>query len=377
MAEDPDIDVIAAYAEGIREARSFLAALGAARGARKPVVLMKVGRSALGSAAAQSHTASIAGNDAVTDAVLGEFGVVRARSTEEMLDVAHVATRRVYPARNTLGVLTVCGGAGVLISDAAEELACRCREMPEDAQARLRELVPFAAPRNPVDCTAQVAQRNVPGRPLRRGAAQDGGYASVLAFFTQTGGAPQLRAEAARAARAMRAAPGPAVRALRRRFPGAGAGVRGGRLRSCSRTRPARWPRSTPWAGSARRSPGGRRRRRRPCRRLPCRTRRPARRRRSACCPPPACLRAGGTCASADEAGAAAEALGYPVVLKILSPDILHKSRSAACCWTWRRRRVRGASPRCWTRAAARAGCADRRRAGGEATEGRRRVPSA
>jgi acyl-CoA synthetase (NDP forming) len=81
LAEDPDTDVIAAYAEGIRESESFLAALAAARAARKPVVMMKVGRSALGTAAARSHTASIAGDDAVTDAVLGDFAVVRARTT--------------------------------------------------------------------------------------------------------------------------------------------------------------------------------------------------------------------------------------------------------------------------------------------------------
>ncbi|MFC7608050.1 hypothetical protein [Teichococcus aestuarii] len=88
MAQDPGTEVIAAYAEGIRDAESFLAALELARRNRKPVVMMKVGRSAVGSAAARSHTASIAGDDAVTDAVLAEYGVVRARTTEEMLDIA-------------------------------------------------------------------------------------------------------------------------------------------------------------------------------------------------------------------------------------------------------------------------------------------------
>ncbi|MBS0562517.1 MAG: CoA-binding protein, partial [Proteobacteria bacterium] len=111
MAENPEVDVIAVYAEGIRESEQFIAALEAARAAKKPIVLMKVGRSALGTAAAKSHTASIAGDDAVTDAVLNEFGVVRARTTEELLDIAHTATRRIYPARNTLGVITVSGGA--------------------------------------------------------------------------------------------------------------------------------------------------------------------------------------------------------------------------------------------------------------------------
>ncbi len=197
LAEDPDTDVIAAYAEGIREADSFLAALAAARAARKPVVMMKVGTSTLGAHAAQSHTASIAGNDAVTDAVLAEFGVVRARTTEEMLDIALTATRRIYPVRNTLGVITISGGAGVLISDAAEALGLPMPEMPAEAQARLKAMLPFAAPRNPVDCTAQAFNdMSLIGR-FTDSMVDDGGYASVLAFFTQVGGAasvaPKLR----------------------------------------------------------------------------------------------------------------------------------------------------------------------------------------
>ncbi|MBX6376263.1 MAG: acetate--CoA ligase family protein, partial [Acetobacteraceae bacterium] len=75
MAQSEEVDVIAAYAEGIRESERFIAALDLARRNRKPVVMMKVGRSALGAHAAKSHTASIAGDDAVTQAVLDEFGV--------------------------------------------------------------------------------------------------------------------------------------------------------------------------------------------------------------------------------------------------------------------------------------------------------------
>ena len=192
MAEDPGTDVIAAYAEGVRESASLLAALGAARDAKKPVILMKVGTSAIGATAAQSHTASIAGDDAVTSAVLAEFGVVRARSTEEMLDIAALATRRIYPVRNTLGVITVSGGAGVLISDAAEAVGLELPPMPEDAQARLKALVGFSAPRNPVDCTAQVFNdMSLVGR-FMDSMLEDGGYATCLAFFTQVGGSPSI-----------------------------------------------------------------------------------------------------------------------------------------------------------------------------------------
>jgi len=197
LVEDPDTDVIMAYAEGIHEADSFLAALAAARAARKPVVMMKVGSSVVGAHAAQSHTASIAGDDRVTEAVLAEFGVVRARTTEEMLDIAMTATKRIYPAGNTMGVITISGGAGVLISDAADKLGLPMPEMPAAAQDRLRALVPFAAPRNPVDCTAQAFNDIRLIGQFTDCMVEEGGYRSILAFFTQVGGAastaPRLR----------------------------------------------------------------------------------------------------------------------------------------------------------------------------------------
>ncbi len=192
LAEHDGTDVIAAYAEGIRESESFTTALAAARAARKPVVLMKVGRSGLGAKAAASHTASNAGDDAVTDAVLAEYGVVRARTTEEMLDIAHLATRRIYPVGGTLGVMTVSGGAGVLISDAADAAGVAMPEMPADAQEKLRGLISFCAPRNPVDCTAQAFNEFPKVGLFLDSLCGDGGYSTVMGFFSQTGGAPSV-----------------------------------------------------------------------------------------------------------------------------------------------------------------------------------------
>jgi acyl-CoA synthetase (NDP forming) len=196
LAENPEVDVIAVYAEGIREAPGLIAALEAAKAAKKPIVMQKVGRSELGTKAAKSHTASIAGDDAVTEAVMAEFGVFRARNSEEMLDVAHTATRKIYPVANSLGVITVSGGAGVLISDVAESLGLAMPEMPPEAQRRLRSLVPFCAPRNPVDATAQVSNDVTLVRTFTESMVRDGGYASVLGFFSMTASSrrwPQIR----------------------------------------------------------------------------------------------------------------------------------------------------------------------------------------
>ena len=327
LAEDPETDVIAAYAEGIRSADRFLLALETARRARKPVVLMKVGRSAQGAAAARSHTASIAGDDAVTNAVLAEFGVVRARTTDELLDIAQLATRRIYPAGNTLGVITISGGGGVLIADAAADIGLPMPPMPEATQARLLEKLPFAAPRNPVDCTAQAFNDMSLIGTFTEAMVAEGGYRSVLAFFSQTGGAasiaPGLRAQLA---------------ATRARFPDrlyalsvlatpervAGYEADGWTvfedptravvaLHAMGRFGDA-FARPAPAAPPAM-----------PAIALPARTPDEAAAKRL--------LAASGiatvperVCADADAAVAAAEALGWPVVLKIVSPDILHKS---------------------------------------------------
>ena len=199
MVDDPNTKVIALYSEGVRKPEVLVAALERARQLRKPVVMMKVGRSEVGGAAAQSHTASIAGDDKVFEAVMTEFGVIRVQTTEQMLDIARIATHGIYPVDNTLGVITVSGGAGVIISDAAEALGLPMPEMPVAAQKELVTLLPYAAARNPVDTTAQVLNDMSLVRKFTRSVAHDGGYKSILAFITYTASAAstgeRLRAE--------------------------------------------------------------------------------------------------------------------------------------------------------------------------------------
>ena len=327
MAEDPDTDVIAAYAEGIRESDSFLAALTAAKAAKKPIVMMKVGRSALGTAAAQSHTASIAGDDAVTDAVLREFGVVRARTTEEMIDIALTATRKIYPAGNTLGVLTVSGGAGVLISDAAEALGLPMPEMPQDAQDRLRAIIPFCAPRNPVDCTAQITNQPQSLGTFADALVVDGGYKSVLAFWSQAGAteanvgrlttsvAPLIAQHPDRLFMLSVLAP----RATQQRYEAAGFLVMEDPSRAVTALH-AMGRFGDAFAETAKAAPPVV-----PAFTLPDRTPSEAEAKTllAAAGIPAAPERA---CATVEAAVAAAQEIGFPVVLKILSPDIVHKS---------------------------------------------------
>lgn len=192
LVESPDVDVVMAYAESIRDVDNFIYALEAAHRARKPVILQKVGRSALGQQAAMSHTASLAGDDKVFDAVLGDYAVIRANSSAELLNIAYAATRRIYPVSNSLGMVTISGGAGIIVSDAAEDLALPMPPMPAAAQAALKEQLSFCSPINPVDFTAHVLNDLSLASSFTESLISDGGYSSVLAFFSQAGTVPSI-----------------------------------------------------------------------------------------------------------------------------------------------------------------------------------------
>ena len=192
LVENPEIDVVMAYAESVRDVDNFIAALEAAHKARKPIILQKVGRSALGQRAALSHTASLAGDDKVFDAVLRDYAVIRADSSAELLNMAYTATRRIYPVSNSLGMVTISGGAGIIVSDAAEELGLPMPPMPDAAQAVLKEKLAFCSPINPVDFTAHVLNDLSLASSFTESLITDGGYKSVIAFFSQAGTVPSI-----------------------------------------------------------------------------------------------------------------------------------------------------------------------------------------
>lgn len=187
MAQDPDTHVIMAYLEGCRDGARLRRALQQARTHRKPVILMKVGRSEQGAAAAASHTGSLAGSDAVYDAVLRESNAWRADSLEEMVDLAYACSIAPLPKGNRLGVITPSGGVGVISADEAARSGLVLPPLPTDTQADIRALIPFSSPINPVDTTAQtVGDRTLYTRILERVVAYDG-YDSVLSFNANVG----------------------------------------------------------------------------------------------------------------------------------------------------------------------------------------------
>jgi acyl-CoA synthetase (NDP forming) len=156
VVEQPDVNVVMAYAEGIRNRDAFIEALEIARMRETAIVFMKVGCSEVGAHAVSSHTAALAGSDAVFDAVLRQYGVYRAATTAEQLDVAYAASRGNFPASNRLGIFTLSGGFGIQMADDAADAGLDVAPMPEEAQAELKAMLPYASPTNPVDATAQA-----------------------------------------------------------------------------------------------------------------------------------------------------------------------------------------------------------------------------
>ncbi|MFY0612144.1 MAG: acetate--CoA ligase family protein [Hyphomicrobiaceae bacterium] len=192
LAEKEDVHAICAYAESIKDGDTLVEGLEIARANRKPVILMKVGRSEVGAEAASSHTASLAGDDKVYDAVLKQAGCYRARTTEEALDIAYAARPRIYPAGRRVGLVTVSGGGGVLMADAAEDHGLDVAAMPNDAQGIMKELVPFAAPRNPVDVTAQFFNDMTLVPKFTKLMLEQGNYDALIGFWTSVAGSPAI-----------------------------------------------------------------------------------------------------------------------------------------------------------------------------------------
>ena len=157
LADDTDTRVICAALEACKDGVRLRAALRKAAAAGKPVVIMKIGRTEVGAAAAATHTGSLAGNDAIYDAVFAECGAHRAASIEEMLDIAHLcAVTGQLPANERIGIMTGSGGIGILMADDASDLGMTLPPLTAGSAAALRELLPFAVPANPYDTTAQV-----------------------------------------------------------------------------------------------------------------------------------------------------------------------------------------------------------------------------
>ncbi len=156
LVRDPETRCILAYCETARRGAKLIQAFDAARKAGKPLIMLKSGRTAAGQSAALSHTGSMAGEDRVFDAIFRQHGVWRAATFEEAMDIAYVCTRARAPSGKRLAAVTISGGAGIMLADEAVERGIDLAPLGGEASKELGALLPYAAVANPLDTTAQA-----------------------------------------------------------------------------------------------------------------------------------------------------------------------------------------------------------------------------
>lgn len=153
---DHRITVAAGYIEGLKDGARFVAVAERALETGKPIIVTKVGRTQAGARAAVSHTGSLAGSDEVFTGVARGCGVLRARNEEHMLDMVEAFAHCPLPEGKGVGIITQSGGAGVLMADHAEECGLSVPVLSDTTQKQLRKVMPpFGATANPVDITGQ------------------------------------------------------------------------------------------------------------------------------------------------------------------------------------------------------------------------------
>ena len=196
LASDPETDLIMAYMEGARDLARLRASMQATKTAGKAVVMMKVGYTEAGRKAALAHTATQTGDDAEFATLFNEFAVHRVANLSELIRVARVldfahtlsqpkaggqATGVLQPQGTAL--LSISGGAGIMMADRAEQLGLNLPAFPHDAAQRLKDAIHFASAANPIDVTGQVfSQPEVLTRAMED-AALCGQYANMVIFL--------------------------------------------------------------------------------------------------------------------------------------------------------------------------------------------------
>jgi acetyl coenzyme A synthetase (ADP forming)-like protein len=151
--QDENTKVIAQHCEDLKDGRAFAEAAKRVS-KKKPVIVLKAGRTSAGAKAASSHTGALAGNDKIYEDVFAQSGVVRARSLRQLLEFARGVPILPTPKGENVLIITGAGGSGVLLSDSCVDNGLKLMAMPDDLDKAFRKFIPpFGAAGNPVDIT--------------------------------------------------------------------------------------------------------------------------------------------------------------------------------------------------------------------------------
>lgn len=169
MLTDPETRLVGGYLEGAKDGAKLRRTAKTALELKKPVMIMKVGRTGAGARAASSHTGSLAGNDRVYDAFFKQMGIIRLETLSELTSFVILHRSGRLPMGNNIGILSISGGAGVLMADRSEVLGLGVPEFKGETRRKLESyLPPFGSAKNPVDLTsAAVSEPEMLGKCLR------------------------------------------------------------------------------------------------------------------------------------------------------------------------------------------------------------------
>jgi acyl-CoA synthetase (NDP forming) len=157
VLHDEKTKVIAAVIEGIRDGAKFVEAAELALSHRKPIIVLKIGETDAGKKAAASHTGSMTGSDSVIDAVFNQKGVVRVRHYDELFQTAALFAQERIPAGNRVGIVTSTGGGGIIMADYYTKLGLMVPEPSQKTQdLASKEIAAFGKVANPFDLTGQI-----------------------------------------------------------------------------------------------------------------------------------------------------------------------------------------------------------------------------
>lgn len=189
-AADPDTRVILMYLENFGNPRKFTR-LARHVTRTKPILAVKAGRTAAGARAATSHTGSLAASDAAIDALLAQCGVIRVDTVEELFDLAMAFGHLPIPRHDGVAIVTNAGGPGIIIADACESAGLRIAPLAAATQERLRRDLPDeASVGNPVDMIATATADNY--RLALDAVLSDDGVSAAIAAFVPPLGVRQV-----------------------------------------------------------------------------------------------------------------------------------------------------------------------------------------
>ncbi len=184
LLEDDVTSAVLVYSEGLKQAPQWreLGALSVQRG--KPIIMLKTGRSEAGGRAAASHTAALAGDDAVWDAAFRQLGFLRVDDVDDLLDLAAAFSQPRRPQGGRVGVITTSGGAGIMAADGLSEAGLDVPVLTGQTRADLEAIIPaFGTAANPVDVTASVINDSELFRRALRTMAADDSLDMLLICF--------------------------------------------------------------------------------------------------------------------------------------------------------------------------------------------------